>query len=59
MQKALEKTKRAEEKKQAQQDSKQASKDKITAARILAKVAATISLLENAWKSPLFSKLPK
>ena len=58
MQKALEKKKRAEEKKQAQQDSKQASKDKITAARSLAKVAPTISLLENACKTPLFKKLP-
>ena len=58
MQKALEKKQRAEEKKQAQLDAKQASKDKITAARILAKVAPTISLLESACKSPLFSKLP-
>ena len=55
MQKALEKKKRAEEKNQARQDSKQASKDKLTAARILAKVAPTISLLESACKSPLFS----
>ena len=58
MQKALEKKKRAEEKKQAQQDSKQASTDKTTAARILAKVAPTISLLESACNSPTFSKLP-
>ena len=49
------KKKAAEEKKQAQQDSKQASKDKYTAARILAKVAPTIILLESACNSPLFS----
>ena len=58
MQKALEKKKRAEEKNQAQQDSKQASKVKITAARILANVAPTMSFLESACQSPLFSKLP-
>ena len=54
-QKEQERMQTALEKKQAQQDSKQASKDKLTAARILAKVAPTISLLESACKSRLFS----